>query len=96
MTGSFTINHQNTRIEAFDASIYCGGSYSAVLRDENGNVIANRDVYLTVNGQTTKGRTDGQGMVVFNVEVPAGSYGAKISFIGDDEYIKSSKNVNLS
>ena len=95
LTGSFTINHQNTRIEAFDASVYYGGSYSAVLRDENGIIIAHRDVYLTVNGQTTKGRTNGQGMVVFNVEVPAGSYGAKISFIGDDEYIKSSKNVNL-
>ncbi|WP_405265863.1 C1 family peptidase [Methanobrevibacter sp.] len=96
LTGSFTINHQNTKIEAFDASIYYGGGYSAVLKDESGIIIANRDVYLTVNGQTTKGRTDGKGMVVFNVAVPAGSYGAKISFIGDDDYIKSSKNVNLA
>ena len=95
LEGSFHINHQNTRIDASDASIYYNGDYSAVLKDENGNAIAYRDVYLTVNGQTIKKRTDGQGVAVFNVAAPAGSNQAKISFIGDDEYIKSSKTVNI-
>ena len=95
MAGSFHINHQNTRIDASDAIIYYNGAYSVVLKDENGNAIAYRDVYLTVNGQTIKKRTDGQGVAVFNVIAPAGSNQAKISFIGDDEYIKSSKNVNI-
>jgi len=96
LEGTFGIIHQNTQVIASDASLYYNGAYSITLKDESGKVIASRDVYLTINGQTIKKRTNGQGIAVFNIAAPIGSHQAKVSFIGDDEYIKSSKTVSIT
>ena len=96
LTGVFYINHQKTQILASDAQVYYGGEYSVVLKDDQGKIIADRDVYLTINGETFKKRTDDEGIAVFSIAVPAGSYEAKINFIGDDEYVKSSKTTKIT
>ena len=96
LVGTFNITHQKTQIVASSASLYYNGEYSLILKDESGNIIADRDVYLTVNDQTFKKRTDGQGKAVFNIAAPSGSYAIDIDFIGDDEYIKSSKNTYVT
>ena len=96
LEGTFNITYQSTQIIASDASIYYNGAYSVTLKDESGNPIANRDVYLKVNGQTIKKRTNGQGIAVFNIATSVGTYEAKVSFIGDDEYIESSKTVSIT
>ncbi|WP_405306934.1 C1 family peptidase [Methanobrevibacter sp.] len=96
LVGTFNIVHQKTQIEVSGTSLYYNGDYSVILKDESGNIVANRDVYLTVDGKTIKKRTDGQGKAVFNLAVPSGSYAIDIDFIGDDEYIKSSKNTYVN
>lgn len=96
LNGTFHITYQKTQLTASDATLYYNGAYSVVLKDEAGNIIAYRDVYLTINGNTIKKRTNAQGVAVFNIAVPAGKYGVKINFIGDDEYIKSSKSTSIT
>ena len=95
LTGSFNITYEKTQILASDGEIYYNGAYSVTLKDDSGNIIPDRDVYLKINGKTVKKRTDANGIAVFNIAVPPGFYEAKISFIGDDEYVKSSKSVNI-
>lgn len=95
LEGNFEITHQKTQIVARNSYNYFNEGYSISLKDINGNVISNRDVYLTINGQTYKKRTDSNGVAVFNMTLPIGVYDAHVNFIGDDEYIKSSANVNI-
>lgn len=93
--GEFDIVHQRTSLIARDANIYYGSQYPVTLKDNLGNAISNRDIYLTINGQTYKKRTDENGVAIFNIAVPIGVYDAKVNFIGDDEYIKSSDTVTI-
>lgn len=93
--GEFDIIHQRTSLIARDANIYYGSQYPVTLKDNLGNSISSRDVYLTVNGKTYKKRTDENGVALFNISVPVGVYDAKVNFIGDDEYIKSSEEVTI-
>lgn len=96
INGTFNITHQKTAVAAGDASIYYGGEYKVTLKDKSGNIIPYRDVYLTINGKTYKKRSDSEGVAVFNIAVNPASYLASVKFIGDDEYIKSSKSVNIN
>lgn len=96
ITGNFTINYKKTQIEASNAKIYYNGEYSFVLKDKSGNPIGNRDVYLTINGKTYRLRTDESGTAIFKREIPVGFYSTRISFIGDDEYVKSSTGVTVT
>ena len=96
ISGEFNIVHQNTQITAYDATVYYNGMYSVILKDKSGNLIAHRDVYLSINGETYKQRTDSKGIAVFTLSVPAKNYTTRISFIGDDEYIQSYVNVKIN
>ena len=96
IVGEFNIVYQDTQIIASDATVYYNGNYSVILNDNSGNLLAYRDVYLTVNGQTYKKRTDDKGVAVFNLPLPVKNYAARINFIGDDEYLQSYLNVNIN
>lgn len=95
ISGQFNITYRGTQLEASDDEIYYNGDYSVVLRDDLGNAIPYRDVYLTVNHQTYKKRTDARGIASFNIPL-LGRHSAKISFIGDDEYLISSITRTIS
>ena len=95
ITGTFNITYQKTQIIASDATIYYNGPYSAVLKDKLGNIIPDRDLYLTIDGHTYKKRTDSQGIATFNIDIAPGKHNVLVKFIGDDEYIASSKAVNI-
>ena len=93
--GSFDIVHVDTKIEASDKSLFYGGVYSAILKDKNGNIIPDRDLYLVFGSKTYKSRTNAEGVAFFNVKLQNGKYYTRVSFIGDDEYIRYSLNVNI-
>ncbi len=93
VTGQFVIVHQKTQIVASDATVYYNGGYEVCLKDDSGNVIPDRDVYLTIDGNTYKKRTDSQGIAIFNIPFSYGLHTASVSFIGDDEYLKSSQTT---
>lgn len=92
LMGKFNINYKRTQLMSSDVTLYYNGEYEVVLKDDEGNLIIDRDVYLTIGGQTYKKRTNGSGIAVFNIALGAGEYEATVKFIGDDEYIKSSRN----
>ena len=96
LKGQFNITYHKTNIMAFDADLYYNAGYSVILMDDLRNFIPDRDVYLTVNGQTYKKRTGSAGVAVFNMDIPIGEYEATVNFIGDDEYVKSSLKININ
>lgn len=94
--GEFNITYRKTQLTSLDSFVYYNGNYRILLKDTLGNIITNRDVYLTINSQTYKKRTDNQGIATFNIPISDGGYDATIKFIGDDEYIQSKITSRLN
>lgn len=58
--------------------------------------VANRKVSITLNGKTSKIKTDKSGKVKLSINgLAPGTYKAKITFSGDSQFGKSSKTVNV-
>ena len=89
LKGQFNISYIKTTITAASETIFYNGKYSVVLKDKYGNIIPDSDIYLKINGKVYKNRTNSQGVGVFYITENIGYYPAAISFIGDDEFIKS-------
>ena len=64
-----------------------GYSYPIILKDVDGNTLANRKVYLYLNGERYSGTTDNKGWAYFNLIVKnTGVYKVNLKFGGDAEY----------
>ena len=75
-----------------------GGMFYAILKDNDGNVLANKTVQIAFNGKIYNKTTDDQGRAGLQVNLAnANTYTFAVSFQGDDEYnaafITSSKIV---
>ena len=69
---------------SFKSQTYPNGVV-AILKDENGKVLANKKVSLTVNGKTYSKTTDASGRITMPV-IAKGSYTVSVSFAGNDDY----------
>ncbi|WP_405294288.1 C1 family peptidase [Methanobrevibacter sp.] len=96
INGSFNITYHKTSVKANGTTLYYGGPYSAQLFDANGSVIPDRDLFIKINGQTYKGRTDSNGFATFHIKSSPGFFIASVNFIGDDEYIKSTASCAIT
>ena len=64
-----------------------GGMFYAILKDSNGNVLANKTVQIAINGKIYKRTTNNQGRAGIRVNFAnANTYSYAISFQGDDTY----------
>ena len=64
-----------------------GGMFYAILKDSDGNVLANKTVQIAVNGPIYNVTTDDQGRAGLQVNFTnANTYTYALSFQGDDEY----------
>ena len=75
-----------------------GGMFYAILKDNEGNVLANKTVQIAFNGKIYNRTTDDEGKAGLQVNLAnANTYTFAVSFQGDDEYnaafITSSKIV---
>ena len=75
-----------------------GGMFYAILKDNGGNVLANKTVQIAFNGKIYNRTTDDEGKAGLQVNLAnANTYTFAVSFQGDDEYnaafITSSKIV---
>ena len=63
-------------IKAQDITKYYKGStqYTATFLDSQGNVLANRDVTITVNGKSYTKKTDSKGIVSLSINLNPGTY----------------------
>lgn len=82
----------NARLITPDRVIYVsdaigGYEYSIILKDENGNAIADSDVVITFNNRTYTARTGSDGWLSVNLTVnEAGSYEVNVEYWGDYEH----------
>lgn len=93
--GKFNITHEKTQITVSANEVYYNGNYTVTLKDKQGNVVGDKDIFLTVNGKTYKKRTNAQGIATFNIPL-VGAFKANINFIGDDDYVKSSIDKTIT
>ena len=82
----------DTKIE-INSNVYSKGNL-AILKDANGNVLANMPVIIKIGSKTYTASSDSNGVI----KMPAasrGTYSISISFGGDDTYYASSKTTNV-
>ena len=73
-----------------------GYGYRVLLKDEYGNVLANRTVTLYYDGNVYTAKTDSEGIAVFKIKTTTlGSKQASIKFDGDDKYESSNRTVTI-
>lgn len=84
-------------ITASSLTKYYGDSkkLTITLKDENGNVLANKKVTITIKGKTYTATTNSNGQASFAISNAKGSYSVAIKFAGDDNYVASSKTVTV-
>ena len=71
-------------------------SFSATLKDANGNVLANKKVTFTVNGKTYTATTNAKGVATVKLALKAAkTYTVSIKFAGDSVYAASTKSVKV-
>ncbi len=73
------------------------GSYLKItLRDDNSNSLPNKKIKVVLNSATFDLLTDNFGLASLQINLEkSGTYTAKISFLGDDEYSASSCNAKI-
>ena len=79
-------------------TVYNGGKYLvATLKDEKGNVLKGVKVSVVLNGKTSTPTTDNKGQVkVSTNNIAPNKYPVKITFNGNDNYLKTTKSVTAT
>ena len=71
-------------------------SFSATLKDANGNVLANKKVTFTVNGKTYTANTNAKGVATVKLALTAAkTYTVTIKFAGDGVYAASTVSAKV-
>ena len=95
---NFTINIKASQIIADDFIAYYNGgnNYNIILKDVNGNPISNKEIFFTVNNRIFKKLTNDEGIASISITLPIGNYSVDITFMGDNNYINSSSQKNIT
>lgn len=88
-------------IDASDKNIYLkdssnGFSYQVILKDNNGNILADKNIVINYNNVNYKATTNSNG--VATVTLKSASIGSKqvlITFDGDDAYLPTTKTATI-
>ena len=90
------LNNLGTYIEVDDVTVVGSqkGTLTGTLYNELGNTVRNYDVILTVNGQSYTLKTDANGKIYWNINLPVGEYTATLSVAGSSVY-KACTNTSL-
>ena len=90
------LNNLGTYIEVDNVTVVGSqkGTLTGTLYNELGNTVRNYDVILTVNGQSYTLKTDANGKIYWNINLPVGEYTATLSVAGSSVY-KACTNTSL-
>lgn len=95
-SNKITVSKTPTTISSSTKDAVKGKSYSVVLKDKKGNVLASKAVTLTYNGKTYKLTTNSKGIVSFTITGTLGkTYKLTYKFAGDSYYAAYSGYKNL-
>ncbi|MBQ7929315.1 MAG: hypothetical protein IJ287_11325 [Methanobrevibacter sp.] len=94
---SITVNKITTQITAptISTTYNVAKNLLVTLKDINGNVLAEQDVLIKLNGKSYNGVSDKNGQIKLSVSLPAKKYSAIISFAGTGVYTSSTKAVKV-
>ena len=85
-----------TSISVSSTSILRGTYLYVYLKDSSGKPISGKTISLKFASQTYTKTTDGNGAVSLKIGASVGKYAVKVSFIGDDDYLASSKDFTAN
>jgi predicted outer membrane repeat protein len=96
-TSNFHVNITDSFILCNESVFYYGiNGYSIKLVDDNDTGLASKKIIFTINGQIYENITDNQGICVVYPVLTIGNHEINIAFLGDDKYIKSKNQSNIS
>ena len=90
-------NRTQTVIEAEDLEMYAR-DYKKLdihLKDDAGNALKNKSISVSIHDVKFKRTTDNNGYVGVDIYYIPSNYTANITFEGDDDYLNSSRSVNV-
>ena len=80
---AMTTTTVNTKINGKNA----GKNFAITLKDSNGNVLANKQVMISLDGKIYKCTTNANGVATVKIALSKkGTYPVVVSFLGDDKY----------
>ena len=86
----------STSIEASSSSVVYGNDYSVTLKDKNGNVLSDKNLIFTFNGNNYTRTTDSNGVASIKINAAAGTYLISVLFEGDELYENSSSSSKVT
>ena len=97
VTGTLNVKSDSVIITAPDVSKYYGGSerLTVKLSDKSGAPLADKEVYIYINGEEYKRKTSPQGETSLGINLPPKNYTATIVFKGDADYKATNTTVNV-
>lgn len=87
-----------TVIVASNKIVYNNGeSFKITLKDENNQKLSNKNLLIKINGVEYNAKTDKNGLASLKLKtLKPKIYNVKITFKGDEKYLKSTKTVKLT
>ncbi|WP_405307367.1 transglutaminase domain-containing protein [Methanobrevibacter sp.] len=70
-------------------------TYKILLKNSDGQALANKNVKLTVNSKTYTATTSSSGYATFTASVGAGNFTVSYSFAGDNDYLSSTGSTKI-
>lgn len=98
VTKKFNVNvvKLNSKVKVGNTTVLKDNYFYAKLKDNFGNPMKNKKVYLTVDKSTYSTKTDKKGLISFKVPFDANAkYSMKISFAGTKYYKDVSRKISL-
>ena len=83
-------------VSVYVAVIKKGLTYKVTLKDDEGNVLANKKVTIKFDGKTYSGKTNANGLINFKLTATkTGNKKLTINFAGDENYTAATKTVTI-
>ncbi|MDO5847935.1 MAG: hypothetical protein Q4P18_00155 [Methanobrevibacter sp.] len=94
---NITINKIPVNLKADDVVKYYknGTQLSVSLTDDEGNVLANQEITVTIDGQEFTVSTDSNGIATIDLDMVPGDYVAEIAYAGKEAYNAAETSVNV-
>ena len=86
-----------TSLSVKSTTVVKGNSLYVILKDKNSKVLANKKVYININGKTYSRITDSSGIASLLIKyTPANSYTTKLTYKGNANYYNATKSLKVT
>ena len=89
-------NRKVTGINYYSNTVTKGEQFKLKLFNENGEVLSNSTIKITINGKTYSKTTNGEGVAKLNINLNSGHYKILSAFEGNSDYEPTSMTTTLT